>query len=596
MASLSVKQKLYLLLTITLVVLLVTGIFAFKYLHKVNNLGEIHDKALEVEINVLKLRKNEKDFLVRDVINPKYFAEGDSKYLNSFRKNTSSLDSLIQELKSNELIQNPQIQTELDSIKSHKKLYESEFFRVSQKIRNKGFKDWGYIGEMRNAIHEVDNIMVQTNASDPLHVSLLTLRKHEKDYLLRMDPKYIQKFDDEISKFFVLLKNNYSISRSDKSNMVMLVENYQNTFHRVTIEDKKIGRSENEGLMGDLRNAVHKVEPSVNKIIELIKVSTDQSISNAIYILVLIIFSGLAISTSLGIFIIRNVYAILGGEPAKVAEIADKIAHGDLSTITTEEATDKGILKSVHDMSAKLQTIISEVIESVDNFVSASNQMSGTSEQISEGANSQASSLEEISSTMEEITSNIENNTSNAHQTEEVSKEANSTISLVADKVHKALGANQAIAEKINVINAIAVQTNILALNASVEAARAGEHGKGFAVVAQEVRKLAEVSKNAADEIVGLTQASFTLSKEAEEAMEITIPKIGQTSQLVQEIADSSKEQSNGAMQVNNAIQQLNGVTQQNASASEELAATAEEMSSQAENLRQSVRFFKLSN
>ena len=162
--------------------------------------------------------------------------------------------------------------------------------------------------------------------------------------------------------------------------------------------------------------------------------------------------------------------------------------------------------------------------------------------------------------------------------------------------MHKALGANQEIAEKINVINAIAVQTNILALNASVEAARAGEHGKGFAVVAQEVRKLAEVSKNAADEIVGLTQASFTLSKEAEEAMEITIPKIGQTSQLVQEIADSSKEQSNGAMQVNNAIQQLNGVTQQNASASEELAATAEEMASQAENLRQSVRFFKLSN
>ena len=75
-----------------------------------------------------------------------------------------------------------------------------------------------------------DNIMVQTNASDRLHVSLLTLRKHEKDYLLRMDSKYIQKFDDEISKLFVLLKNDYRISRSDKSNMVMLVENYQNTF------------------------------------------------------------------------------------------------------------------------------------------------------------------------------------------------------------------------------------------------------------------------------------------------------------------------------------------------------------------------------
>lgn len=596
MASLSVKQKLYLLLTITLLVLLITGIFSFKYLHKVNNLGEIHDKALEVEINVLKLRKNEKDFLVRDVINPQYFETGESKYLTSFSKITKSLDELILELKSSELVKDPMIQLELDSIKSHIKLYESEFISISQKIRNKGFKDWGHIGEMRNAIHEVDNIMNQTNASDRLHVSLLTLRKHEKDYLLRMDPKYIQKFDDEINNLFALLKRDLRISRVDKANMVLLVENYNKTFHQVTLEDEKIGRSENEGLMGDLRTAVHYVEPSVNKIIKLMKVHTDQSISNAIFILVLLILSGLVVSTFLGIFIIKNVYSILGGEPAKVAEIADKIAQGDLSTISTGESAEKGILKSVLDMSSKLQTIISEVIESVDNFVSASNQMSSTSEQISEGANEQASSLEEISSTMEEITSNIENNTSNAHQTEEVSKEANSTISLVADKVHKALSANQEIAEKINVINAIAVQTNILALNASVEAARAGEHGKGFAVVAQEVRKLAEISKSAADEIVGLTQSSFMLSKEAEKAMELTIPKIGQTSQLVQEIADSSIEQSNGAMQVNNAIQQLNGVTQQNASASEELAATAEEMASQAENLRQSVRFFKLSN
>ncbi len=595
MASFSVKQKLYLLLSITLFVLLVIGLFSYKYLHRVNNLGKIHEQTLEVEINVLKLRKNEKDFLVRDVVNPKFFKDGESKYLNNFSKNTSFLNDVIENLQSNQLITNQSIQLELDSVKTYINVYNTQFLQVAQKIKTKGFKDWGYIGEMRNAIHQVDNVIVEVKASQSLRISLLILRKHEKDYLLRKDVKYMDKFDSEINILTDLVKRDARLSGSDKDNILMLVQNYQKSFHQVVLEDRTIGLTEKDGLMGQLRDAVHHVEPSVVKIINEIELYTDKAISNAIYMLIFLILLGLIISLVLGTLIINNVYSILGGEPAEVANIADKISQGDLTHDLDINQANKGILNSVYQMSDKLQGIIGEVIESVDNFVSASNQMSGTSEQISEGANEQASSLEEISSTMEEMASNIENNTVNAYKTEEVSKEANDTIKLVAEKVHKALNANQEIAEKINIINAIAMQTNILALNASVEAARAGEHGKGFAVVAQEVRKLAENSKVAADEIIGLTQASFKLSKEAEDAMDVTIPKIEQTSVLVQEIAESSQEQKNGAQQVNNAIQQLNGVTQQNASASEELAATAEEMASQAENLRQTVRFFKLS-
>jgi methyl-accepting chemotaxis protein len=129
-----------------------------------------------------------------------------------------------------------------------------------------------------------------------------------------------------------------------------------------------------------------------------------------------------------------------------------------------------------------------------------------------------------------------------------------------------------------------------------VEAARAGEHGKGFAVVAAEVRKLAERSKLAADEIVELTENSLQLSEMAGSKLSEVLPEIKKTSELLQEITAASIEQNNGASQVNNAVQQLNTVIQQNASVSEEMASSAKELESQAQSLELLVSFFKLNN
>ena len=279
----------------------------------------------------------------------------------------------------------------------------------------------------------------------------------------------------------------------------------------------------------------------------------------------------------------------------KSLTLATSIADGNLNvSIDLDQKDEVGLLtNALNQMVRKLHEIISEIASGADNIALASQQLSSASEQLSQGANEQASSLEEVSSTMEEIASNISNNTQNARKTEDVSQKNLNKIHQTADKSTKSLNASEEIAQKISVINDIAFQTNILALNAAVESARAGEHGKGFAVVASEVRKLAEKSKLAAEEIIKLAQNNVLLANESGTLLMETVPQLESATQLIQEISASSLEQNSGADQVNNAIQQLNNVTQQNASSSEELAANAEELASQAEQLKLAIQFFK---
>ena len=145
-------------------------------------------------------------------------------------------------------------------------------------------------------------------------------------------------------------------------------------------------------------------------------------------------------------------------------------------------------------------------------------------------------------------------------------------------------------------IDDIAYQTNLLALNAAIEAGRAGEHGRGFAVVASEVRKLAERSQVAAQEIGTLALDTVKRAEHAGTMLKDMVPAIRKTADLVQEIAAASSEQNAGVAQINSAIGQVSQTLQQNAAASEELSSTSEEMSAQAIRLQESMTYFTLDN
>jgi methyl-accepting chemotaxis protein len=302
-----------------------------------------------------------------------------------------------------------------------------------------------------------------------------------------------------------------------------------------------------------------------------------------------------------GLLVIGLVIWILSGsitEPIKKSILLVKeISEGNLTIdlARSKSVNEPGILNNaLINLNGLLRSIISNVGSNASNLVEASRQVSNTSESLSQGANDQATSIEEISGTMDEISSNIAQNTVNAKQTEKVSMDAYTDIKLVADKSQKAVNANMEIAKNITVINQISFQTKLLALNAAVEAARAGEHGRGFAVVAAEVRKLADSTKLAAEQIIALANTGLKLSKNTREVLLNTMPKIEKTTQLLQEIATASEEQNHGAGQVNIALQQLNHVIQRNAVSSEKLASSAENLTEHAEHLKNSISFFNI--
>lgn len=305
----------------------------------------------------------------------------------------------------------------------------------------------------------------------------------------------------------------------------------------------------------------------------------------------------IAVFTFLILFSIKLIQNLKQGVELSIIEL-DKIANGVLNSEISNKLQIRSdefghIANTLQHMSTNLHNIVSEVRSSSDYLYSYGDQISSSSLQLSQGANKSASELEQITSSMEEIVSIIENNTDNAQKARSFAVEVSKGAELVTEASSKSIASVRNITSKIGIINDIAFQTNLLSLNAAVEAARAGNYGKGFAVVANEVKKLAERSKFAADEIKAISTETVIVAVESERLLQNLMPNIKGMTELVESIAISSLEQKSGTEQVNDSLQSMNQQTQETASSSEQLAASADSLNNMANTLRTQLEFFK---
>ncbi|HHY71750.1 MAG TPA: HAMP domain-containing protein [Bacillus bacterium] len=364
---------------------------------------------------------------------------------------------------------------------------------------------------------------------------------------------------------------------------------------------------------GEVANSVKAMETLKNQIVKT---------GNRI-ILITIIIS--VISVAIGIIIAFILSHKISAPILEIVHRLKKVAAGDLSgeKVVIKSKDEVGELAvAINDMTSSLRGLIGDVLGSANNLAASTEEISASTEQIATGSQMQANNAGVASEMVKEMVNAIlavaknAEETSNSSETmvqsaekgNEVIKDTLRGMNDISNKISDLSGKSVQIGEIVEVIDDIAEQTNLLALNAAIEAARAGEAGKGFAVVADEVRKLAERSSKATKEIseliesiqantdasVDAVQVGNEKAKNAGEAFKEIINLVKIAAGKIAEIAAASEEQNAQSREVLQAVESIAAVSQETAAGVQQTAATANDLAKMAENLAQLAGKFKM--
>ncbi|HTB04421.1 MAG TPA: HAMP domain-containing methyl-accepting chemotaxis protein [Bradyrhizobium sp.] len=605
------------------------------------NARAIFELNSRIEVELLEARRAEKDFLLRNDA-----GRADSQ-IEIGKSVVADIDALHGKIAA---IGKPELARQTEAMSESLKQYQAHFVAVVEQKRRLGLdENSGLEGQLRKSVHEIESQVDQLH-QPALLTTMLMMRRHEKDFMLRRDRKYGDEMKQRASEFTAGIEN-AEIPAAAKTELRQKLSDYQRDFFAWM--ETALALAGELKATSDSFSAVEPVIAAVSKSVNDIRSQAEQSniaerdsVQRQIEIAILLIAS---LVLGAGFFIGRSVSRPLSAMTAAMVELAKgnfavvlpglgradeigEIAQAvETFKINAEQKARDEVEASIRQDQAVAQRRKADMIKLADDFENAvgeivetvssasteleasastltstalhsqelATKVAAASEEASTNVQSVASATEELTSSVNEISRQVQESARMANEAVDQARETNNRVGELSKAAAR-------IGDVVELINTIAGQTNLLALNATIEAARAGEAGRGFAVVASEVKALAEQTAKATGEIgqqIAGIQSATQESVNAIQEISGTIEKLSEISSTIaaaveeqgaatQEISRNVQQAAQGTMEVSSHIADVQRGSSETGSASSQVLSAAQSLSGDSNRLKLEVGKF----